>query len=271
MVKLKDLKTMKISAWRLLAYFVIYSVAGYIVETIFCIVKYGVFESRQSFLYGPFCAIYGVGAIVIIVFLKPLKKRFSTIFLGGAVVGSILEFVISFIGELLFNVKWWDYSQYPLNLNGRICLYYSIFWGLLSLFLILSLNPKVDLLIDWTKTKISRLGKNAVKITVVAIIVWMVVDMFLTGQALTFFMVRTIKNYDIDVANREKIDDLYEKIYSSEERTKWINMVWGDKKMLQTFPRLKITDSNGNIIYFSDLLTDIQPYYVKIWDGSSNK
>ena len=52
-----------ISIWELLAYFIIYSVAGYIIETLFALVRYGVLESRQSFLYGPFCSIYGVGAI----------------------------------------------------------------------------------------------------------------------------------------------------------------------------------------------------------------
>ena len=69
--------------WRLLAYFIIYSIAGYIIETAFGLVKYGTLESRQSFLYGPFCAIYGVGAVVIILSLQYFKKSCNTLFLGG--------------------------------------------------------------------------------------------------------------------------------------------------------------------------------------------
>ena len=62
----KKFKIFGISIWRIFAYFIIYSVIGYIVETLFGIARYGVVESRQSFLYGPFCAIYGIGAIIMI-------------------------------------------------------------------------------------------------------------------------------------------------------------------------------------------------------------
>ena len=61
--------------WEILAYFIIYSVAGYIIETSFALIRYGVLESRQSFLYGPFCSIYGVGAVFMYVFLNKYFKN----------------------------------------------------------------------------------------------------------------------------------------------------------------------------------------------------
>ena len=67
--KKKTPTIMGISIWRILAYFIIYSFFGYIIETIFGIATKGVWESRQSFLYGPFCAIYGLGACIMIIFL----------------------------------------------------------------------------------------------------------------------------------------------------------------------------------------------------------
>ena len=252
------------SLWRLIAYFIIYSIVGLLVETTFCIIKYGVFESRQSFLYGPFCSIYGIGAIVIILSLQKFKKHYTTIFIGGCIVGSLLEYIVSFIGESIFHVKWWDYSKYPLNVNGRICLYYALFWGMLSLYLIISLNPKVDKIIDWIKLKINH---NIIKFAVIIIILWIIIDFILTGQAIIYFMVRTIVNYDLDVSNKEEIVFLYNQIYSNTKRKEIIYKYFGDKRMLQTFPRLKIQDVNGNIIYFSSILTDIQPYYVRIWKG----
>ena len=157
--ELKDTENIKrnkrsingISVWRILAYFIIYSVAGYIIETLYGIVTKGVWESRQSFLYGPFCGIYGLGAVIMIICLYKFPRKFNTLFIGGFIVGSIVEYVVSFIGEMLLGVKWWDYSEMPLNINGRICVYYSIFWGFLGIYLIASLNPKVDKVINWIK------------------------------------------------------------------------------------------------------------------------
>ena len=153
--KKKKITIMGLSVWRIMAYFVIYSVVGYIIETIFGIITKGVWESRQSFLYGPFCAIYGLGASVMIMFLHKYSKNYTRLFIGGFIVGSIVEYLVSWIGELLLGVKWWDYSDMPLNINGRICVYFSIFWGFLALYLIASFNPRIDRLINWIKSKLS--------------------------------------------------------------------------------------------------------------------
>jgi len=123
--------------WRIFAYFIIYSVIGFIVETLFGLAKYGTLESRQSFLYGPFCAVYGVGAVIMIISLQYFKKSHMSLFIGGGIVGTVTEYLVSLIGEIILNVKWWDYSEMPLNINGRVCLLYAVFWGALGLFLIL--------------------------------------------------------------------------------------------------------------------------------------
>ena len=99
----------KIKLWKILAYFIIYSIAGYIIETLFALVRYGVLESRQSFLYGPFCSIYGIGAVIMIIFLRYFMKNRLTLFIGGFFIGSITEYLVSLIGELILHVKWWDY------------------------------------------------------------------------------------------------------------------------------------------------------------------
>ena len=112
----------KITFKRLLAYFAVYSFLGFIVETIFGILTKGVLESRQSCLFGPFCCIYGIGAAIMIPGLKPFKKSNWAIFIAGAVEGSIIEYVISWIGEVIFQIKWWDYSNNKFNINGRVCL-----------------------------------------------------------------------------------------------------------------------------------------------------
>lgn len=249
------------SIWRILAYFIIYSIAGYIIETAFGFVRYGTLESRQSFLYGPFCAIYGVGAVVIILSLQYFKKNYNTLFIGGFIVGSILEYVISWIGEAILNVKWWDYSNMPLNLNGRICIAYSVFWGILALYLMISLNPKIDKLIDWLKSKINM---KVLKISVISIFIIMLIDCIITGYAILCFMIRIIKTNDIKVENTDRINSAYTMLYDNEKINNIIYKFFGDEKMLKTFPRLKVEDIDGNIVYFSDLLPEITPYYWKI-------
>lgn len=272
--ELKDTENIKknkrsingISVWRILAYFIIYSVAGYIIETLYGIVTKGVWESRQSFLYGPFCGIYGLGAVIMIICLYKFPRKFNTLFIGGFIVGSIVEYVVSFIGEMLLGVKWWDYSEMPLNINGRICVYYSIFWGFLGIYLIASLNPKVDKVINWIKSKFKTY--KALKTFVMTVFILLMIDCVSTAFALEFFLVRMIVKNDIDVANKELVMEQYDEIYGNEKMSNFIYKFWGDKKMIRTFPNLKIKDKNGDIVYMDSLL-DIQPYYLKVHDKSN--
>ena len=258
--KKEKITIMGLSVWRIMAYFVIYSVVGYIIETIFGIITKGVWESRQSFLYGPFCAIYGLGASVMIMFLHKYSKNYTRLFIGGFIVGSIVEYLVSWIGESLLGVKWWDYSDMPLNINGRICVYFSIFWGFLALYLIASFNPRIDRLINWIKSKLSVKALKALATTVTLVLL---IDCIVTGIALSFFLIRMVNDYDLNVPNKEIIVHKYEDIYKDEKLSNFIYKYWGDKKMLRTFPNLKVQDIDGNMIYMDSLLSDIQPYYYK--------
>lgn len=256
----KKFTIMGLSIWRILAYFIIYSVAGYVIETIFGIITKGTWESRQSFLYGPFCAIYGLGAAVMIIFLHKYSKKYTRLFIGGFIVGSIVEYLVSWIGEILLGVKWWDYSDMPLNINGRICVYFSIFWGFLALYLIASFNPRVDRLIDGIK---NRLSEKALKIVTAVVTILLLIDCVATGIALSFFLVRMVHNYDLNVTNKDFIMQKYDDIYDNKIASDFIYKHWGDRKMLRTFPNLKVQDVDGNMIYMDSLLSDIQPYYYK--------
>ncbi len=257
-------KILGITFWRLFAYFIIYSVIGFVIETLFGMAKYGMLESRQSFLYGPFCAIYGVGAIIMILSLQYFKKSYNSLFIGGCIVGSVTEYLVSWIGEAILHLKWWDYSKMPFNINGRICLLYAVFWGFLGLYLMISLNPKIDRLINFIKSKISI---NLLQIFVVLCTIFMFVDCVSTAFALSFFTVRTIKEKNIPVSNQEYVDKAYENIYNNEFKVKLINKFFNDEKMLKTFPRLTVEDSSGNIIRVSTLYPDIKTYFYKFGGG----
>ena len=262
----KKFTIMGISIWRILAYFIIYSILGFVIETLYGMMTKGVLESRQSFLYGPFCGIYGLGAVIMIIFLHKYQTKYNALFIGGFIVGSITEYIVSLFGEMILGVKWWDYSGMPLNLNGRICVFFSLFWGFLGMYLIASLNPKIDRLINWVKSKFKTYKSLKAFVSVVTIA--LLIDCIVTGFALEFFLVRMIVKNDINVANKELVQEQYDKIYGNEKLSDFIYTFWGDKKMIRTFPNLKIKDVDGNIVYM-DTFLDIQPYYLKIYDKNN--
>ena len=257
-VKDKKFKIFGFTIIQILAYFIVYSVAGYIIETIFGLVTKGVLESRKSFLYGPFCGIYGVGAVVMIIGLQRFKKNNYTLFAGGFIIGSIIEYVISFIGEWFFHIKWWDYSSMPFNINGRICVWFSFFWGALAIYLMSHIHPKVDKLIE--KIKPSILKPLTIILTILIFI-----DFIVTGFALKMFFVRIVNQYDLDIEGVEMYFDTYSKLYENEKVKSFVDKQFSNEKMLKTFPNIKVTKKDGNIIWICDILKDIQPYYVRIF------
>ena len=256
-----------ISIYKILAYFIIYSVVGYIVETVYGIITKGVWESRQSFLYGPFCGIYGLGAVVLILSLQYFKKSANKLFIGGFIVGSIVEYIVSLVGELIFHVKWWDYSNMPLNINGRICVYFSIFWGFLAVYFMMSFHPRIEKLINHIE---SKKPMKVLKISTILVSVFLLFDLLITMYALKAFIIRKVYEYDLNVPNKEYvINHEYKELYGNEERSNFIYKYFSDKKMIKTFPNLKIQDVDGNILYLDQYVGNIQPYYLKVFEKNS--
>lgn len=253
-------KTEKINIWRILIYFIIYSFIGFVVETLFALVNYNVLESRKSFLYGPFCGIYGVGAVVLILVLRLFNKNNYTLFLGGCITGSIIEYIMSFLGEILFGVRWWDYSKRFLNINGRICLLYSIFWGVLSLILIRIINPTIDKFIDYIKSKINL---RILKILTSIAMILMIFNVIASGIAMELFLIRMSVENNLNIKNKSKIIKQYNKIYGNKQRSELIQKFWGNERMIKTYPNVTLQLENGNVVYIRDLLPNVKTYIYK--------
>lgn len=265
----EHIKICGISIWRILAYFVVYSVAGFIIETIFGLLTKGVLESRKSFLYGPFCSIYGLGAVLMILPLQKYKKNNYTLFFAGFFIGSIIEYMVSLVGELIFHIKWWDYSDQMFNINGRICVLFSLFWGLLAIYLMLDINPRIDKFIDFVKSKIPA---NYMKTLIIFSILFLSFDLGITVYALQMFSVRIIHENNLNVSNKQLMDTLYEKIYVNDQKQKdFIYKFFDNEKMIKTFPNIKIEDVDGNILFFRDYVKDIKPYYYNFRTNSHLK
>ena len=122
--------------------FVLYSFLGWLCETIFCSVPARKFVNR-GMLMGPFCPIYGFGALLVIALLMPVADTLWLLYICGVLVTSVLEYLVGFGLERLFHMKWWDYSDHKLQLHGRVCLTNSLLFGLLVVVVMRFVHPFV--------------------------------------------------------------------------------------------------------------------------------
>ena len=119
-----------------------YSVVGWIYESTLCSVRAHKFINR-GFLNGPYCPIYGWGAVLDILILGKVQNPVLLFFLG-AIVTCSLEYFTSYIMEKLFHARWWDYSKRKFNINGRVCLLGAVVFGAFSVILIKLVHPLVS-------------------------------------------------------------------------------------------------------------------------------
>ncbi len=137
----------------ILAYFFIYAFLGWIAEIIYQQLKRGEFVNR-GMLAGPYCPIYGFGSVLLLFFLEPVKDNFLWLFLGSAILCSLLEFLIGFLFDKILHERWWDYSQEPMNIGGYICLRFSIAWGLGGALIMKEIHPFVQKIVFYLPEKL---------------------------------------------------------------------------------------------------------------------
>lgn len=132
------------SFYKLFWVFFIGCFAGVMVERLWALIRFGVLEPRVGLVYGPFNLVYGIGAWALTAALYPFRNRSRTFsFLGGMIIGSVVEYACSLFQELVFGSVSWDYSARPFNLHGRICLLYSVYWGILGVCWIKEIYPRM--------------------------------------------------------------------------------------------------------------------------------
>lgn len=135
-------------------YFFIYSFIGWVLETIYAFLVLGHFVKR-GFLIGPICPIYGFGAVLLILLLKNCKGKPLSQFLIAGFGFTVFEYVVSYMLEVVFGLRWWDYSEDLFNLQGRVSLAYSIIWGALGILLIEGIHPYISKLLEKYKKRIN--------------------------------------------------------------------------------------------------------------------
>lgn len=137
---------------KLTLFFSIYSMIGWLCESIYCSIPQKRWINR-GFLNGPFCPVYGFGALLILAVLSPLLGVFEfpleliVLFFTATLLTSVLEYVTSVLLEKLFHTSWWDYSNHKYQIHGRVCLMNSLLFGVMSTLVLEVLHPLISSLL----------------------------------------------------------------------------------------------------------------------------
>lgn len=156
------------SVYQLLFWFLIYGIFGWIFESTTVSLSEKKVTNR-GFLFGPFIPIYAFGITGFALLLNPINNlapynmnfaflpvgknivpihyNYFIMFFAGCIIASMLEYIVSFLMEKLFNQRWWDYTPYSYNIKGRVCLSITVCWGLLSIAAVKFVHPYIGMMI----------------------------------------------------------------------------------------------------------------------------
>ena len=152
-----------IDGYEVVMWFLTYSMMGWLVESIymsFCNHKI----TNRGFAKGPFCPIYGFGALTVFFILRPYSDNIILLFFLGSFLATTLEFLTALVMKRIFGEIWWDYHEKPFNYRGIICLESSIAWGFYTLFLFMFLQNIVAAFVAMIPVRAGRAIGNLILI-----------------------------------------------------------------------------------------------------------
>lgn len=151
-----------------LLFFFLYCFLGWVWESLYVSALKRHWVNR-GFLYGPLIPIYGFGAITVLWITLPVRSSIPLIFLFGMLGATVLEYFTGAAMERLFHVRYWDYSNNHFNLNGHICLFCSLGWGVFSVLMVKVLHLPFE-------NAILRIPANIANLTSTALVAALAVD-----------------------------------------------------------------------------------------------
>ena len=193
--------------------FVIGSVFGFVVEMLYATIYTRTLVIRQGLIYGPFIQVYGAGAVAYYFLISKFKEP-KEAFFAGAIMGGILEYLFSFFQEIFFGTISWDYSKFILNLNGRICLLYCVYWGIIAVAFLKIVYP-------WIQKIEPLIYKKSVRILTIFMVLFMTFDITISGLAASRQQERR-KNIppknDLDIfLDKQYPDEFLDRIYNNKK------------------------------------------------------
>lgn len=224
---------------KLFWYFLVFSILGLIIETLYCYLTSGVLESRKGFIWGPFCPVYGVCGTVLIWTLDRFNcKSTIKLFVVGFLFGSIAEYILSYGLEAIYGIRFWNYNYLQYNLNGRISVLFSFYWGVLSIIIMRFIKPIIDKFVMKIKVNI----RNIIEIIV---FIFLIIDCLVTIWGIQTYQNRVVYN---------KINELNSNGIIPKIKKKIENDYFTNERMSETFPNLRIKNENGEEVWIKTLL-----------------
>lgn len=215
--------------------FVIYSFAGYLVEVFSVSITQKKIIFSRGYLIGPYLPIFGVGSMIVTLFLKKYQNDILALFIMTVVFCCIIEYFTSLILEKLFNLRWWDYSKNKFNLNGRICLEVGVLFGVGGIFIIKIFNPLVF-------NFLGLFDKNIIMFISTTIFIIMIIDFIVSTIAVIKLKIDTSKYKNLDATN----------IIKEEVRKSLNKYNYFYKRIIKAFP--EISKNNKNIIHLKEII-----------------
>lgn len=200
--------------------FISYAFLGWCMEVGCKYVQFGKFINR-GFLIGPYCPIYGWGAIAITILLKRYTYDPLVLFIMSTLVCSIIEYFTSYFMEKKYHARWWDYSSKKFNINGRICLETLIPFGILGLFIMYVTNPMLF--------KIYQLmSKIVVHIISITLFIIFIVDNIISSNIISSVNVEGSKLV------KDNTEEITEKVKQILREKSWLH-----RRLINAYPNLK--------------------------------
>lgn len=226
-------------------YFVIFSILGLIIETIYGYATMGIWQSRKGLIWGPFCPVYGVGATILILLLNHIdRKKYVKLFIYGFFIGSIVEYLLSYMLEAIYGIRFWDYGYTGKDINGRICITYSMFWGILAIGLMSIAKPLIDKVIN-------KIPEKPKKIAEIILFIFLVIDALVTVWAINTYENRAMKQY-----YQEPIETVETSNPVLSIKNKIENEYFTNERMQKIFPNLRTKDRDGNEVWIIDIVKE---------------
>ena len=204
--------------------FMIYSTAGWIMEVVLKYREKKKFINR-GFLIGPYCPIYGYGAVAITFLLYRYYNDPVALFIMTVTTCGILEYLTSWAMEKLFKARWWDYSKRKFNINGRVCLGTLVPFGIFGLILTYVTNP---LLVN----ALNSVNQNTLNIIAIILLIIFVIDNIVSTIIIIGFRKTTVK------IEKEQRQDDTEQI-TSKVREVLAQKSWGYRRLIDAFPSMQ--------------------------------
>ncbi len=219
----------------ILFYLAIYSFLGWCIESIYKTILEKKFIN-SGFLYGPCCPIYGFGAVIMILFLHKVPQNVFLIFFICMILLTIWEYIVGVILEKIFKTKYWDYSEAKFNINGRICLKNSIYWGILGVAFTFIVHPVIQNMV--TMLSISALFHINIIIYII-----LLTDVIITVNRILFIDEKIQQLHEIGDKIKEKINELKQSEGLEKISTQNITTKINELKKQQTILKIKIYKS----------------------------